>query len=421
MKAQELRELYKTGKRDFSNENLQGENFTYDDLSDADFRGANLQNVNFSSAKLHRVKFNEGILTYVDLSRAELIEVDLSGADLQGAILSETKLKAVVDAKTQFPRNFQAQVQLGKPDIVSDPGLAQTVQRLKQENDDLQKQLKQERQLSQSTISQLQQNLCIALANNEDLLKTSEKARNKFQEKIIKLNEKYNQLQQKLDETLQNAENQRLSDKGKITYYSTEYTRLKQALKICEATEKELQEQVVKLQEQVEDFIGRQRPIPVSLTSPELSKLIKYLKNSQWEKADKETNAILLKKSGQFRKYEIHRNKDSLKLDSIQNFSVETLQIIDQLWLQYSSGRFGFSVQAKIWREYGSTDASDVFKKVGSQLGWWKDNRWIWYDKLQFHSNAPKGHFPARVYDYWNGEGVVFHSAWVSLLGSSER
>ena len=44
-----------------------------------------------------------------------------------------------------------------------------------------------------------------------------------------------------------------------------------------------------------------------------------------------------------------------LLVDNMKNFPCADLQLIDQLWLKFSGGRFGFSVQRKIWFEIGGT------------------------------------------------------------------
>lgn len=57
MKAAELLELYKTGKRDFRGENLRGENFQGKNLFDTDFSGADIRSTNFTDANLCGANF----------------------------------------------------------------------------------------------------------------------------------------------------------------------------------------------------------------------------------------------------------------------------------------------------------------------------------------------------------------------------
>ncbi|MBP0016279.1 MAG: GUN4 domain-containing protein [Cyanobacteria bacterium SBLK] len=46
-------------------------------------------------------------------------------------------------------------------------------------------------------------------------------------------------------------------------------------------------------------------------------------------------------------------DKGLLNVQSIDNFPCEDLREIDQLWIHYSKGRFGFSVQKRIYQGLG--------------------------------------------------------------------
>jgi hypothetical protein len=84
--------------------------------------------------------------------------------------------------------------------------------------------------------------------------------------------------------------------------------------------------------------------------------------------------------------------------ESIDNFPCDDLRTIDQLWVEYSQGHFGFSVQKKIWLEVGGKDDKTIWK-LGNYVGW-RDERWhIWlrYEDLTFNMQAPSGHLPG----YW--------------------
>ena len=45
--------------------------------------------------------------------------------------------------------------------------------------------------------------------------------------------------------------------------------------------------------------------------------------------------------------------KGYLYLEDLRQFPCADLRVIDQLWVRYSNGRFGFSVQKQIWVEVG--------------------------------------------------------------------
>ncbi|NEQ19084.1 MAG: hypothetical protein F6K28_03965 [Microcoleus sp. SIO2G3] len=64
-----------------------------------------------------------------------------------------------------------------------------------------------------------------------------------------------------------------------------------------------------------------------------------------------------------------------------------------QLWVKYSDGRFGFSVQKRIWESVGKDSG-----KFGDRVSWSKGmfvKKWRDYDELIFSTNAPEGHLPA--------------------------
>lgn len=80
----------------------------------------------------------------------------------------------------------------------------------------------------------------------------------------------------------------------------------------------------------------------------------------------------------------------------IQKFPCEDLKTIDQLWVKYSKGRFGFSIQKQIWQEVGGKPNADdlIWCSFGERVGWRVKGDWLWSDNLTFTLNAPKGHLP---------------------------
>jgi hypothetical protein len=75
---------------------------------------------------------------------------------------------------------------------------------------------------------------------------------------------------------------------------------------------------------------------------------------------------------------------------------------MDQLWVKYSNGKFGFSVQKQIWLELGGKlDGEsdwDTFTKLGLRVGWKKNYEWLHYDSFTFSTNALRGHLPVVPY-----------------------
>ena len=96
--------------------------------------------------------------------------------------------------------------------------------------------------------------------------------------------------------------------------------------------------------------------------------------------------------------------------EDIDNFPCEDLRTIDQLWVKYSNGRFGFSVQKRIYQSLGGTRSYDskVWEAFGDQVGWRVGGSWLYYKDLKFHTMAKEGHLPAgglfsvRVQGRWS-------------------
>ena len=116
-----------------------------------------------------------------------------------------------------------------------------------------------------------------------------------------------------------------------------------------------------------------------------------------WQLADKETAKVMLKASEPGTIYGARRVLDS---ESIE-LPCGDLRIIDQLWVEYSQGRFGFSVQKKIWLEMGGKIDYQTEKKLFDRLGWRKGSQVLRWNQLTFNNQkAPMGHLPTLNADY---------------------
>ncbi len=137
----------------------------------------------------------------------------------------------------------------------------------------------------------------------------------------------------------------------------------------------------------------------ISAVGMDYINLRNLLAAKKWKEADEETLRVMLKVAG--------REKERwLDTESIDNFPCEDLRTIDQLWVKYSNGRFGFSVQKRIYQSLGGTREYDqeVWQKFGDKVGWIKNNQWLdydeqWlgYDELTFSEKAPEAHLPAAL------------------------
>ncbi len=66
------------------------------------------------------------------------------------------------------------------------------------------------------------------------------------------------------------------------------------------------------------------------------------------------------------------------------------LQTINDMWLAYSDGKFGYSIQRKIWLGLDKN-----WEKFWLQIGWKKENKFTRYpNEFIWNIDAPKGHLP---------------------------
>ena len=120
------------------------------------------------------------------------------------------------------------------------------------------------------------------------------------------------------------------------------------------------------------------------------TRLRDLLAAGKWKEANEETERVML------------RAADPEEYDWLIEYVLLTdfktdLSTIDQLWVKYSSGRFGFSVLRRIWESLGGTCPWDygIAIKLGDRVGW-RRRAWEWidYEDLVFDINAPQGHLP---------------------------
>jgi serine/threonine protein kinase len=129
------------------------------------------------------------------------------------------------------------------------------------------------------------------------------------------------------------------------------------------------------------------------------TKLRDLLKAEKWLEADEETKRVLLAVA----KREEERH---LTVEVIDNFPCADLRTIDQLWVKYSNGKFGFSVQKRIYQGYpigGTREFNyEIWEKFCDKVGWIKygiveDKFASWLkskDEITFDMKAQPGHLP---------------------------
>ena len=96
------------------------------------------------------------------------------------------------------------------------------------------------------------------------------------------------------------------------------------------------------------------------------------LASAQWKEANKLTRKMILEV--------VKREKEGWLTDEqIQNFPWEVLEIINKLWLKYSDGYFGFSVQKQIFNQCGKD-----LKVFGERVGWYLNHNWISANQVNY-------------------------------------
>jgi WD40 repeat protein len=148
----------------------------------------------------------------------------------------------------------------------------------------------------------------------------------------------------------------------------------------------------------------------------DVSEVRSHLTAQNWAAADAETRRILDRW--------IHPGGDIVSTPLAANIPPEVLQTLDQLWVEASGGRFGFSVQQRIWAEVRAQHPSnaepnaDVVAKVfGDRVGWTRPSEmedptfiageWLTEREINPTLDAPVGHLP------W--AGVSWEQIWRML------
>jgi GUN4-like len=138
---------------------------------------------------------------------------------------------------------------------------------------------------------------------------------------------------------------------------------------------------------------------PTPNDTPELSKLRNLLAAKKWKEADEETFATIA--------------RNPCPTQEKPECLAPTLRAIDQLWVQYSNGQFGFSVQKQLYDK--SKLPAELFKQINWQLTDKQNPNTI--SGITYQTNAPTGHLPFKFLDYmWTNAGACGLDITYSLL-----
>ena len=150
------------------------------------------------------------------------------------------------------------------------------------------------------------------------------------------------------------------------------------------------------------------------------TKLRDLLASAKWKEADEETTNKILEVAG--------RSKEGYLLNSdINTFPVKDLGTIDLLWVKYSNGHYGFSVQKDIYESLGGTRKLDdtIWAAFGNQVGWRVNGRWLSASQIKLASNPQIGYFPSLLTmwlyhseTYWGQSNDLGEMARIRAAGS---
>ena len=126
--------------------------------------------------------------------------------------------------------------------------------------------------------------------------------------------------------------------------------------------------------------------------SIDYTRLRDLLKAGNWKEADRETYRTMIRAVGK-------KEGKRFKSEELLDFPCADLKTIDFLWVKYSNGKFGFSVQNRIYLECGGKfdgnyPGDTIWDKFCDRVGWQVNNQCVSYEKLTFNTLAPEGHLP---------------------------
>ena len=165
------------------------------------------------------------------------------------------------------------------------------------------------------------------------------------------------------------------------------------------------------------------QPTPPDALRGDYALLEALLKAGKWQEADQETAQQMCLVMGR-------QTKGWLEEKDIKQFPCADLRAIDQLWVTHSNGKFGFSVQKKIWQQCGSPTYGKEWERFGEAVGWLSKGlmgiilgaSWKSYRDLTFDTSAPKGHLPVwRTYRSSKVGGVISYHLSLALYTGVSR
>ncbi|MBP0034456.1 MAG: GUN4 N-terminal ARM-like repeat domain-containing protein [Roseofilum sp. Belize BBD 4] len=159
----------------------------------------------------------------------------------------------------------------------------------------------------------------------------------------------------------------------------------------------------------VQEFLNREFPqgiVPLNTDRDiDYNSLQALLIEQKFQEADRLTLLKMCELAG-----ESAMTRKWLYFSEVNQFPRTDLHMINTLWLVYSEGKFGFSIQREIWLSLGKN-----WEKLWPKIQWRTGKTWTRYPGgFIWDLTAPKGHLPltnqlrgVRVMD-----SLLSHPAW---------
>jgi glucan-binding YG repeat protein len=201
------------------------------------------------------------------------------------------------------------------------------------------------------------------------------------------------ELQSQIQQLEQQLEQERSQASKQQAHLQSSIKAAQEELAKKESENAQLLERISRLNEQLQSSSKVAVTVEIELKSEKginYTKLRDLLAAGKWQEADKETGKVMCQAAGR-------TSEGWLEEEDIDSFPCEDLRTINQLWLHYSQGKFGFSVQKEIYESLGGTREYNekVWEKFGDLVGWRKGEKWLNYSDLTFNLElASSAHLP---------------------------
>ncbi|NET48098.1 MAG: NACHT domain-containing protein [Merismopedia sp. SIO2A8] len=138
-----------------------------------------------------------------------------------------------------------------------------------------------------------------------------------------------------------------------------------------------------------------------------------YLKNGEWKEADQETYRLMITKVGK-------ETGQWFTQSELLDFDCKELLTIDALWVKYSDGKFGFSVQKDLYVNCGGILDGKYHKEAWEKFcyanGWKEGGRYV-FDRIKYDfDSARSAHLPIRGVEGF-AVGVMVGGRWRRMVG----